>query len=84
MGHPPEVRIELLSSAHWTFLALGMPTQQRLARRIDRLRTDPVADDARLVAGTNHVYRAVWDGVRVLYHFRDGRVTIIDLKPAAG
>lgn len=81
MGGDPEVRIELLSQAKYIFLALGMPTMLHLAPRFDRLRRDPVPGDARLVAGTNHVYRAVWGGVRVLYHYRKGRVTILDLRP---
>lgn len=76
-----EVRIKLLSKAKWIFLALGMPTMLHLAPRFDRLRSDPAPSDARLVAGTSHVYRAVWGGVRVLYHYRKGRVTILDLRP---
>ncbi|MEP7027907.1 MAG: hypothetical protein ABI960_04860 [Candidatus Eisenbacteria bacterium] len=82
-GRPPTVRIQLLSNARFTFLCLGVVTQQRLAPRIDRLGSNPVPEDARRLAGTNHVYRACWEGVRVLYHYRAGRITILEFKQDA-
>ncbi len=72
-----EASIELLEAVKWALMAFDFKTRHRLKRRIERLAFRPRPPEAHLVAGTNHVYRLWCDGVRILYHYRADRITLL-------
>jgi mRNA-degrading endonuclease RelE of RelBE toxin-antitoxin system len=69
--------IQLLESAKWAFMTLDHASRHRLARRIERLAQRPRPHDAHLIAGTDHVHRLWERGVRVIYHYREGTITLL-------
>jgi mRNA-degrading endonuclease RelE of RelBE toxin-antitoxin system len=69
--------VEALEGFKWAFLALDHETQHRIARRVGRLARRPRPREAHLIAGTEHVYRLWVRGVRLLYHYREDRITLL-------
>jgi mRNA-degrading endonuclease RelE of RelBE toxin-antitoxin system len=80
MSAREEASIELLEGFKWAFMILDFATRYRLKRRIERLSLRPRPHEAHLVAGTSHVYRLWAQGVRILYHYREGRITLLALS----
>lgn len=73
-------RTEALESFKWAFLTLDHETQYRIARRIKRLARHPRPREAHLIAGTEHVFRLWEKGVRLLYHYREDRITLLVIE----
>ena len=81
MRRKPRLRVEFLPKAQWIYLALEVGKRYRLARRIDRLAWQPNPGTVRRVGGTDNLYRLECDGVHVVYHYVDDRVTILVIRP---
>ena len=72
--------IEFLYGAKWFFVGLHPTERFRLVADFDRLADDHVRGTAHRLAGTRNVYRARCGGRTVLYHERQGRITILIIR----
>jgi mRNA interferase RelE/StbE len=73
--------VEFLPSAARAVAKLDRAVQRRVARRIDRLATDPYADAAKL-RGADDVWRVRVGDYRVLYAIEDERLVVLVIKVA--
>lgn len=67
--------VKALQSVKWAFLGLERDLQQRIMRCVKGLAKG--TQEARRVAGTNHVYRVRIRHVGLLYHELDGQITLL-------
>ena len=71
--------VEFLPSAARELSKLEPAVRRRLARRIDRLATDPRADAAKL-RGADDTWRARVGDYRILYRVQDDRLLILVIR----
>ena len=71
--------VELLPSAARTLSKLERPIQVRLARRIDRLATDPMVGAVKL-RGADDVWRVRVGDYRVVYRIELDRLVVLIIR----
>lgn len=69
--------IQFTASAARSFRKLDQATQQRVARRIDALTTDPRPDGVVKLEGAENIYRARVGAYRILYSIEDKRLIVL-------
>lgn len=72
--------VEFLTSAARELSKLDRGVQRRIARRIDRLATDPRGGGAVKLRGTDDVWRARVGDYRILYVIEDERLVVVVIR----
>jgi mRNA interferase RelE/StbE len=72
-------RVEFLPSAARTLSKLDDAVRRRIARRIDRLASDPRADAVKL-RGAENIWRARVGDYRIVYQVEDERLTVLVIR----
>lgn len=71
--------VEFLPSAARALAKLDRAVQRRIARRVDRLASDPRGDAVKL-RGADDVWRARVGDYRILYSIEDARLLVLVIK----